>query len=226
MNIENEIFKKTRLNINTLIPYGFIKNKKHYEYSKIFMNSFRADIMINEEGLVKGKVYDLNIEDEYVNFRIENQVGEFVNSVREEYKNILKDIRKHCFEKLYFTTEQANRITKKIIEKYHDEPEFAWDKFPDFGIFRNSNNQKWYGLIMNIDKSKIDKDSTGKVEVINVKLNNIEIPNLLIEKGFYPAYHMNKKNWITIILDNTLPDEDIMKYVNISYEYTEINKLK
>ena len=111
MDIENEIFKRTRIKIDTLIPYGFTKSENVYNYSKIFMNSFKADIVINEQGVVKGKVYDLNVGDEYLNFRIENSVGEFVNSVREEYKSILKDIRKHCFEKLYFMTEQANRIT-------------------------------------------------------------------------------------------------------------------
>lgn len=222
MNIENDIFKRTKLKIDTLIPYGFIKNKKVYEYSRIFMNSFRADIVIDAEtGNVKGKVHDLNVDDEYINFRIENQVGEFVNSVREEYKNILKDIRQHCFEKKYFITEQANRIVEKIKEYYYDEPEFAWEKFPGYGIFRNPNNEKWYALILNIDKSKIDKKCTSEVEVINLKLEEEEIPILLKKKGFYPSYHMNKKNWITIILDNTLSDEEIMKYVNISHKYTE-----
>ena len=221
MDIENEIFKRTRIKIDTLIPYGFTKSENVYNYSKIFMNSFKADIVINEQGVVKGKVYDLNVGDEYLNFRIENSVGEFVNSVREEYKSILKDIRKHCFEKLYFMTEQANRITKKIIDKYNDEPEFAWEKFPGYGIFRNPNNEKWYGLILNIEKSKIDKESTGEVEVINVKLEDKKIPDLLKKKGFYPSYHMNKKNWVTIILDNTLTDEEVMECVRISHQYTE-----
>lgn len=221
MNIEDDIFKRTKLNIDSLTPYGFTKKNNTYEYSKLFMDNFRVNIVIDEQGMVHGKIYDLNVEDEYINFRIESQVGEFVNSVREEYKNILKDIRKHCFEKLYFITEQANRITRKIIEKYNNEPEFVWDKFPGYGIFRNANNEKWYGLIMNIDRSKIDKDSLGEIEVINVKLDDEEIPNLLKQQGFYPSYHMNKKNWVTITLDDTLSDEEIMKYVCISHKYTE-----
>lgn len=221
MNIETEIFKRTKLNIDTLIPYGFMKNGNVYKYSKNFMDSFRADIVIDEEGMVTGKVYDLNVDEEYINFRIESQVGQFVNSVREEYRNILEDIRKNCFGKMYFITEQANRVTNKIMEIYHNEPEFAWDKFPGYGIFRNPNNEKWYGLILNIDKSKIDKNSTGEVEVINVKLEEEKIPDLLKKKGFYPSYHMNKKNWVTIILDDTISDDEIMECVRISHKYTE-----
>lgn len=222
MNIENEIFKRTKINIDALIPYGFIKCENIYKYSKEFMNSFRADIIINEQGNVTGKVYDLNDNYEYTNFRIENQIGEFASTIRTEYKNILIDIRKHCFENLYFLTEQANRISKKIIEIYHDEPEFAWTKFPGYGIFKNPSNEKWYGLIMNIDKSKLDKKSSKEVEVINVKLDSNKIEELLKKKGFYPSYHMNKKNWITIVLDDTLKDEEIMEYVRISHKYTEV----
>ena len=152
---------------------------------------------------------------------IKNQTLGFASTVREEYQKILKDIKKHCFEKIYFITDQANRIARKIKDIYNDEPEFIWDKFPGYGIFRNPNNKKWYGLIMNIDKSKIDKKTKGEVEVINLKLDVDKIPNLLKKKGYYNAYHMNKQNWVTIVLDDTIADEEIIKYVICSHKYTE-----
>ena len=221
MNIENEIFKRLDINFKKLEDYGFIKEDNIYKYSKVFMDNLRADIEVDKNGKVSGKVYDLSIADEYTNFRIESQIGEFVSKVREEYKKVLKNIADSCFENLYFITDQANRITNLIIETYNDKPEFAWEKFPGYGIFRNPNNEKWYGLIMNIDKSKIDKKGSGEIEVINVKLDEEKIPNLLTKKGFYPSYHMNKKNWITIILDDTLTDEEIMEYIKESHKYTE-----
>lgn len=68
MSIESNIFKRTKLNIDTLIPYGFIKTKNGYEYSKVFMNNFSANIIINEQGIISGKVYDINVDNEYTNF--------------------------------------------------------------------------------------------------------------------------------------------------------------
>lgn len=221
MNIEKEIFKRMKLNVETLIPYGFTSSENVYKYSKTFMDSFQVNIIIDTKGNVTGKIVDLSVDEEYINFRIESQNGKFVHRVREEYKSILEDIKDHCFEKRYFITEQANRIAEKIIEKYHNEPEFPWKKSPGNGIFRNPNDKKWYGLIMNIDKSKIDKKCTGEIEVINVKLDVEIIPKLLKKKGFYPAYHMNKKNWITIILDDTLTDDEIMRYIHMSHSYTD-----
>ena len=32
---------------------------------------------------------------------------------------------------------------------------------------------------------------------------------------------MNKKNWLTIILDDTIPDTEILKYLEESYNYTK-----
>jgi len=227
MNIEDEIFKRSKVNFKKLLLYGFVKKNNTYKYSKEFMNTFRADIMINENGVVLSKVFDINTNDEYINFRIEEQNGEFVSRVREEYKNILKDIKDNCFEEKFFIYEQSNRIANLIKNIYNDKPYFAWEKSPGFGIFRNPNNKKWYGLLMNIDKCKLDKKSSKEIEVINVKLGEEKILELLKREGFYKAYHMNKKNWITIILDDTLLDEEILEYIKISHSYTELpNKRK
>ena len=74
---------------------------------------------------------------------------------------------------------------------------------------------------MNISIGKISQGDY-EVEIINVKLNEEKIKKLLKQKGFYQAYHMNKKNWISIILDNTLSDDEIMSYIEVSHRFTEM----
>lgn len=222
MNIEGEIFKKSSIVYEKLVSYGFKKQNGSYLLSKnILDDQFRVDIKIPKEtGLIEGKIYDLSFNEEYTNYRIESQNGEFVNRVREEFIKILNDIKDNCTTTKYFITNQANRIADKVNKKYGDKPEFAWTKFPGYGIFRNSRNAKWYALIMNINKSKIDKGNE-EVEIINVKLDENEVKTLLKRKGFYKAYHMNKENWISIILDDSIEDEEIVKYIEESHKYTE-----
>lgn len=221
MNIEDEIFNKSTIVYDKLIPYGFKKIGEKYTISKNIQNdSFRVDIEISNTGLVKGKIYDLSIGEEYINYRIVNFPGEFASTIRGEFERILISIRDNCTTTNYFVTNQANRITNLIIKKYNDIPEFAWEKFPGYGIFRNCINKKWYGLIMNINKSKIDT-SFEEVEILNVKLDEEKIKRLLNRKGFYKAYHMNKENWITILLDDTIKDEEIINYIEESHKFTE-----
>lgn len=221
MNFIKEIFERTTIDTSKLIKYGFIKKDNNYIYKRKFMNHFEVIITIDDTLNIFGKIFDLNTNEEYTTYRIIEQNGEFVSKVREEYKNILMDIRENCFIKKYFIYPQSNRITNLIINTYHDEPEYAWEKSPGFGIFKNPINKKWYGLIMNIDKNKIDKNASGEIEAINVKLNKDKIPVLLKKKGYYEAYHMNKKNWVTIILDDTLTDEEIFSCIKESHEFTE-----
>ena len=222
MSIESEVFKKYTPNNRKLIKYGFKKCNNGYKFSKMFMNdTFRADIVIDGKGHVIGKVIEVELDEEYTNFRIEGNIGEFVGSVREEYKSILQDIANNCFEKEYFIYEQTNRITKLINEKYNVSPEFLWNKFPGYGVFRNTRSNKWFGIIVNIDRSKIISDKSGEIEVLNVKLDDV-VQNYLGVEGIYPSYHLNKKSWISIILDDTLSNKEIMDLIDISYNISNI----
>ena len=225
MTIEEEIFRKCKPITSKLIKYGFIKEDAKFIYSKNIMNGdFRVDVRIAED-MVEAKVIDNAFGDEYTNYRIEDSVGSFVGQVRDELYTILKDIKKKCFISQCFTFSQTNEICSMILEKYGDEVEFPWDDSnSDCGIFRNPDSQKWYGIIMPIDKSKIEPEQEGLVEVMNIKLEPDEIDELVKQSGFYRAYHMNKKYWITIVLDGTIDSEKIMKLIEESHSYTETRK--
>ena len=225
MTIEEELFRRTKVDFDKISKYGFKKDKSLYKYSQNIMdNNFRVNVEINEDGIVKGTIFDLSFDEEYTNYRTEGNIGLFANRVKEEFESLLKDIKNKCFIKEWFIYEQSNRIAKAIKEKYGDDPEFEWEKFPGYAIFRNKDSQKWYGIIMNIDQNKLDQKANGEVEIINIKLEPSEIEALLKLDGFYPAYHMNKKSWISIILNNTVLDENIISLIDKSYSYTVINK--
>lgn len=217
MNIEKEIIKKCILDKDKLIPFGFIKEKDNYKYiTNIMNNKFRVEIIINANNELIGKIYDIETNEEYTNFRVEN-LGAFSNSVKEEYINILKNIVSNCYISHYFSFNQTNRIVNEIIKKYNVSPEFLWDKYPSYGIFRSKTSNKWFAAILNVDKSKVINNESGEIEIINVKVDDL-VNDYLKEKGIFPAYHMSKKSWITIILDDTCKDEKIMELIDISYE--------
>lgn len=217
MNIEKEIIKKCILDKDKLIPFGFIKDKDNYKYiTNIMNNKFRVEIIINSNNELIGKIYDIETNEEYTNFRVEN-LGSFSNSVKEEYINILKNIVSNCYISHYFSFNQTNRIVNEITKKYNVSSEFLWDKYPSYGIFRSKSSNKWFAAILNVDKSKVINNESGEIEIINVKVDDL-VNSYLKEKGIYPAYHMSKKSWITIILDDTCKDEKIMELIDISYE--------
>lgn len=222
MNIEDKIFKKHSINYDKLEKYGFKKKDNKFIIEKLFKdNLFKAVIEINSDGKILGTVWDLENNDEFLPLKIENNQGAFVNEVRADYEKLLEDIRANCFIKKYYIYPQSNRITNIIINKYGDKPEFLWEKFQSSGVFRNPETNKWYLAILDVDRSKIQKGRNGLIEVADLKLSPENIEKLTKQEHFYPAYHMNKKYWITIILDDSVPDEKIMELIEESHSFTE-----
>ena len=40
--------------------------------------------------------------------------------------------------------------------------------------------------------------------------------------GIFPAYHMNKRHWITVLLDGTVPTETVKKLLDVSFDATNV----
>lgn len=117
-------------------------------------------------------------------------------------------------------------LVQYINEKYGVEAEFPWANYPDYRVFRHSRNHKWFALMMTVPNEKINLSGFGKVEILNVKCDPLMIVSLLGEPGFYPAYHMNKANWISIALDGSVSDEIIKVQIEISFDLTAANQGK
>ena len=216
MTIEKEIFDKYIIDKEKLIKYGFKQDGSKLVYSKnILEDSF--DIKIEFEGSIQGKIIEKEYNEEYINYRLDT-LGEFSSNIKNEFIKVLTDIRDKCANKQLFKCEQTKRINQFIYTKYGVSPEFLWDKLPSYCIYRAS--KKWFGVIGIIPRNKVDKgtDLIEEVEVLNVKVKKNEIDNLLNKNGYYEAFHMNKRNWVSIILDDTLSDSVINNLICDSYE--------
>ncbi len=221
MTLEEEVFKRCSFDNDKLLEYGFIKKDNIYYYEKSFHNNeFVAKLEVINNNII-GKVIELSFNEEYNNIRVKDIVGDYVNSIKSEYINILNDIKDKCTNKKYFVFDQSNRIINYVNNKYSVEPEFLWDD-EENATLRHNDTKKWFGIIMYIERNKVDKsDDSNKIEVINIKLNEEVINELLKINGYYSAYHMNKKSWISIILDDTLDDKTVIKLIDDSYNNTE-----
>jgi len=225
MTIENDVFKKVNIDISKLEKYGFKKKSDVYIYEKLFKDEeFKAIITINSKGEISGKVFDIENDEEYLPLRVEYNQSAYAGIVKAGYIEMLEDIKEKCSIPKCFIFSQSNRITNLIKEKYGNEPEFLWEKFQGSGVFRNPETKKWYLAILDVDRSKLQAGKKGLVEVADIKLPPEKIQKLIMQEGFYPAYHMNKKSWITIILDETVSDEKIMELIEESHELTAVKK--
>lgn len=120
-----------------------------------------------------------------------------------------------------------NEVFAYTKKKYGTMPEYLWARFPDYAILRHEDNRKWYGLIMNIPYENIDCAKNGYVDILNVKLDDILMRDLLTEQdGYYIGYHIKKGNWLSVVLDGTVDMQAICNLIDISYKTTASKQKK
>ncbi len=117
-------------------------------------------------------------------------------------------------------------LDKYINQVYGVSAEFPWLSAPSFAVYRHANNQKWFAVIMEIPKNKLGMEEEGSINVVNLKSDPLLIGSLILDKGIYPAYHMNKSHWITVCLDGSVEKEKMMWLVDVSFELTDKPKYK
>ena len=214
---EKNIFKNMIFSEKNLINYGFLKKNSVYFYkTKIFDDQFLFEIEISKDE-IKSSLTEIETGDIYTLFLTETAQGNFVGRVREEYTKILSDICKNCFYKDVFRSMQAKEILSYIQNTYKGNLEFLWEKLSDTAIIRRSDTQKWYIIFFNQSKRKVGLNSDEVCDMINIRVNPNEINSIIDNKTYFKGYHMNKKHWITILLDNSVPTKEIIKKINYSY---------
>ena len=108
-----------------------------------------------------------------------------------------------------------------IKQKYNDDLEYLWKKFPNNAIWRNKENNKWYGILLIVEKTKIGIKEEGSIEIIDLLLEPERIEKMVDNKKYFLGYHMNKKYWITIKLDGSVDINDIYEWINHSYNLSK-----
>ena len=220
MKLEDEIFRKIRLEPEKLLSYGFTEEKSEYHYKENFMDDeFTAELTVDKNGQLSGRVLDRESGEEYIPVHLEEVTGSFVMQVREEYAALLERIKTECGTPQLFIHPQSNRIDRLVYETFGEKHDNPFEKYDDIAIYRNPDNRKWYGIIMNIPYNKMfPGDDERIIEVLNIKIDVTRREELLREPGIYYAYHMNHDKWVSIVLDGTVSDERIIELMAVSRE--------
>ncbi|HFI0272856.1 TPA: MmcQ/YjbR family DNA-binding protein [Streptococcus suis] len=195
----------------SLLPFGFTLANSIYTYREVFMEGqFEAVVEVDEAGQLSSFVWDCEMEEVYTAHLVTAPAGAFVGQVREAYQSILARVEEACCIALPFTKDQSNRLAQLIKEQWGDLPDYPFAKLPTYGAFRHPANNKWYALVSQIPRDKLDGSSSQEeVEIVNLKVDGREIAELLSQSGIFPAYHMSKKAWVSVLLDETVEDQTV-----------------
>lgn len=212
----NEIFDKNIFNSKLAIAYGFSKVGDYYILqSDIDVENFNVIIKIGKDSF-EANVIELPFNEEYILFNVLDSKGKFVSKIRKKVNELIEDIVKNCFTSLDY----RKILLDYVKETYGTIPEEPW-KDNNHATIKTPNSKKWYGIFMSIPYKTLGLERNGKIDVLNVKLNPELIESLIDKKHFFPAYHMNKKYWITILLDSDTDLNLVKSLIDESFKLVE-----
>ena len=210
------IFRSAKIKKNSLEAAGFATTdgNSYTMEQNVSNGSFNAIILLSiSEQTLTVHLYDAATGEKYTLFDMPSSHGAFVASLREEVQNIIEEIRTKCFE----TNDLKDDYIAWIKNQFGAEPDFPWPDTPDYCVFR-CPNEKWFALIMRIKYRQLGLTGDEEVWVVNMKADNSEIPTLIDRKSIFPAWHMNKKHWITVLLTAATDFEKLCELTQNSFE--------
>ncbi len=89
-------------------------------------------------------------------------------------------------------------------------------------VFRHSENKKWFAVIMTVPQNRIGLYGDKTIDIVNLKCDPLLSGSLRQDIGVFPAYHMNKEKWISVLLDDTVDSESLKWLTSISFDLTNI----
>lgn len=110
------------------------------------------------------------------------------------------------------------------LNAYGTLPDYPFDEDFETAVLRHSDNRKWYAIVMRVSRRKFGIDSDEVIDVVNLKLPTEMFGSFGAADGVYPAYHMNKLHWISVLLPDA-PDDVVQFLTNASFEATK-SKIK
>ena len=210
------IFRSAKINKDSLKAAGFTTSddNNYVMQMPVSNGAFNAVISLSlSELTLTVQLFDSATGEKYALFDMPSH-GAFVASLREEVQKIIDEIKAKCFE----TNDLKDDFIAWIKSKFGAEPDYPWpDDAPYSFVFR-CPNEKWFALVMRIKYRQLGLTGDENVWVVNMKADQDAIPNLIDHKSIFPAWHMNKKHWITILLTAATDFDKLSELTEKSYE--------
>lgn len=204
-----------------LKAFGFVESDGILCLKKnIADGEFYTEIRLSEKS-VSAEVFETSTDEKYVLFDVKSANGAFVGQIRSEVQALIEEIRSKCFD--------SQDIRKKYVDFLHSEFSTLGDRpWSDEGDFKSTvyrcPSGKWFALVMEIKFKNLGFESEEQVWAVNLKADAEKISDLTDKKSIFPAYHMNKKYWITVLLTAVTDFERLCDLTRRSYELVSAKK--
>ena len=110
------------------------------------------------------------------------------------------------------------RLDACIRETYGIDPEILSFSHEDYEICRHTETGRWFAVFIVKDRSVFGLDGDGTAEILCVKPRDRFLADALVQQpGYLRGYPSRRWNWISMVLDGTVPFEEVCRWLDESF---------
>ena len=114
------------------------------------------------------------------------------------------------------------RIDAYAKEKYGIDPEILPFSHEDYEIYRHTETGKWFAVFIVKERRAFGLDGEGTAEILCVKPKDRFFADFLTQQpGYLRGYPSSKWKWVSMVLDSSVPFENICRWLDESYLATK-----
>ena len=114
------------------------------------------------------------------------------------------------------------RLEAYVKATYGVESEQLPFRQEDYAVLRHADTGRWFAVFIVKPKKAFDMDGEGNTEIVSLKIRDPLLADLLVQQtGYLRGYPSSKWNWVSIILDGTVPLEEVCRWLDESYAATK-----
>lgn len=114
------------------------------------------------------------------------------------------------------------RLDAYTKEQYGVDPEILPFSHEDYEIYRHTDTGKWFAVFVVKERSVFGLEGDGTAEIICVKISDPLYADFLMNQpGYLHGYPSRGWNWVSAVLDGTVPFEELRRMLDESYKATK-----
>ena len=107
-------------------------------------------------------------------------------------------------------------------QKYGVVPELLPFSHEDYSIYRHTRTGRWFAVFIVKERREFGLPGNGNAEIVCFKIRDKMLADVLARQpGYLRGYPSRKWKWLSAILDDTVPLEDICRRLDESYDATK-----
>lgn len=213
MKDESVLFRLCEADSSKLQTYGFVPTDGGLRCERSLLGGQFRLIIELRGGAVYTELVDTDFGEPYTLHLVTEAQGSYVSEIKTAYADALAELRERCFTPSVYTSAAAKAVLQQAEKLYGEQPEFLWSGYPEYAVLRCAETGKWYAVLMTCAPCKFGGAGEEKAEILNVHLPAECVARLVDCCRVFPAYHMNKKHWVTLLLQGGLAPAEILQLV-------------